>query len=84
MTAYAVTASDPDGDTLTYQWELVATCGELAEAQGGPTMHYYHEGCTAAQEAAATIRVTVSDGKGGSDTYVQSARANEGTTIQVP
>ena len=84
MTSYQVTASDPDGDTISYHWELVAPCGVLAEEDGGPTMHYYHGECTGPQEAQATIRITISDGRGGSDTYIQAARANEGSTINVP
>jgi len=55
--SYSVSASDPDGDTLTYSWDIAGntatgTNGTISFSSGGN----------------ATARVTASDGKGGTAT----------------
>jgi outer membrane protein OmpA-like peptidoglycan-associated protein len=53
------TASDPDGDPLTYEWS--ATAGRVTGT--GPTATFDSTGMT--PPASATITVRVSDGRGG-------------------
>jgi hypothetical protein len=55
----ACVASDPDGDTLTYEW--TATGGTISGE--GDTVTW----TAPAAEGSCTIGVTVSDGKGGTD-----------------
>ncbi len=57
--AIAVTASDSDGDPLSYSWS--ATSGFLTGA--GASVTYTAASCCAGVQ---TITVTVSDGRGGS------------------
>lgn len=54
------TASDPDGDPLTYEWS--ATAGRVTGT--GPTATFDSTGMT--PPASATVTVRVSDGRGGS------------------
>jgi outer membrane protein OmpA-like peptidoglycan-associated protein len=59
-TGVRATASDPDGDPLTYSWS--ASAGTISGS--GPAVTY---NCTGvAPGASATITVRVSDGRGGS------------------
>ena len=53
---FAATGTDPDGDTLTYSWDFGD--GTAAVTDQNPT----HTFLTA---ATFTVKVTVSDGKGG-------------------
>ena len=52
-------ASDPDGDTLTYEWS--ATAGRIVGT--GATVTFERTGMT--PPASATITVRVTDGRGG-------------------
>jgi outer membrane protein OmpA-like peptidoglycan-associated protein len=54
------TASDPDGDTLSYEW--TTTAGQIVGS--GPSVTFQSTGMTA--PASATITVTANDGRGGS------------------
>ena len=53
------TASDPDGDPLTYEWS--ATAGRITGT--GATVTFDSTGMT--PPASATVTVRVSDGRGG-------------------
>ena len=53
------TSSDPDGDTLTYSWDFGDTSALVSTQNASRTY---------ATEGSKTVTLTVSDGKGGSDT----------------
>lgn len=68
---YTASASDPDGDALTFSWALIGP-GSLA-ASGSSATYGATEG-----PATATLRVNVSDGRGGTasaETTVNVANA---------
>ncbi len=77
----SVTASDPDGDTLTYQWSN-STGGGIITGTGSSVTF------TAGQtEGTYTIYVTVSDGKGGSakqDVYVYVTASTQNNPPSTP
>ena len=69
---FAATASDPDGDTIAYAWDL----GDGTTDGGASPSHVY------AAAGAYTATVTVTDGNGGSavapvDVVVAAAGANQ-------
>src|SRR6202008_856034 len=79
--SFTATASDPDGDTLTYDWDYGD--GSAHSATQNPTHAY-------ATAGTYTAKVTVSDGKGGtkddtlSITVVQPNRAPTVTAGRTP
>ncbi len=60
---------DDDGDTLTYSWKLDG--GNIAESDTT-----YEYGPMPGDEGAHTIQVTVSDGKGGTDSHTWDVTVN--------
>ena len=73
----ATGSSDTDGDALTYAWEF----GDGGTGTGLTTTHTY------ADDGTYTVSVTVSDGKGGSDTksatvVIDNVAPQWGTTLQ--
>ena len=73
------TASDPDGDPLTYDWS--ATWGGLDVPVDEPTVKWI----APAEPGQATIRVEVSDGRGGSaSAEVEVEVANGGPMFKEP
>jgi len=68
--AITATASDPDGDNLTYKWST--DDGSFADNNSNPVMWTAPE----CNECTATITCTVEDGKGGSDTEEISIAVN--------
>ena len=74
--SFSATASDPDGDPLTYKWDF---CEEEVTTQGGGAAYTFYRG------GECRVRVTVTDGKGGSstgETYV-TIRTLEGDWVLV-
>ncbi len=61
-TAVSCTASDPDGDPLMYFW--LASDGELSTTEGDTNWTYW---TAPVYTGDFTISITVSDGRGGSD-----------------
>lgn len=64
----SITASDPEGAPLSFQWNV--SCGRLAGKQDGRTIEWRTDsmGCR-----SAVLSVDVSDAVGASTTYVQRA-----------
>ena len=60
------TASDPDNDSLTYDWDFGD--GEMAQGQASRNHTYQNAG-------TFTAKVTVSDGKGGTDSSTVQIKA---------
>ena len=57
-------ATDPDGDTLTYSWS--ATNGTI---EGSGLTAIWHRVISFGQVQGGTVTITVSDGRGGTDTH---------------
>ncbi|MDF3012115.1 MAG: beta-mannosidase [Cellvibrio sp.] len=62
-TATAAGSTDPDGDTLTYQWEVTNSFGSSVYSATGLTVSF-----AMAPVRLYTVKLTVSDGKGGTAT----------------
>jgi subtilisin family serine protease len=69
----ASASSDADGDTLTYNWDF----GDGTTGQGATIEHIYRWG------ADFTVTLTVSDGRGGSDTVTTTAGIGEVNDVPV-
>jgi PKD repeat protein len=65
--SFAATATDPDRDSLTYKWDF---CEEEVSTQGGGVVYTFNRG------GSCRVRVTVSDGKGGTSTGETSVTIN--------
>jgi hypothetical protein len=59
-------STDPDGDVLTYTFELTSGPGSI-DQDGSPTATYNAPSDVEGTEDTATIQVTVDDGNGGTD-----------------
>jgi peptidoglycan-associated lipoprotein len=77
MATVHATASDPDGDTLTYMW--TTTGGKLADPRASVT-HWHAE----TSPGLVTFTVTVSDGRGGtaSDRVTIEVSSGEGAGFE--
>ncbi len=66
-TFYQVTATDPDGDPLTYQWSNSNPCGTFTWNPASPIAQWFHPHPPCPDEPVhpGIISVMVSDGKGG-------------------
>ncbi len=67
MTEILCSATDPNGDPLTYKWEYYA--GSVIGS--GKKVHYASDACCGGSQ---TLTVIVSDGRGGVDTGYISIR----------
>jgi hypothetical protein len=72
-----VVASDPDGDPLTYAWTKVSGAGTTTFA----TPNAADSGVTFSAASTYVLRVTVSDGRGGSVTSDVSVTVNAGSGV---
>ncbi|MCK5292190.1 MAG: PKD domain-containing protein [Thermoplasmata archaeon] len=64
---FDVSATDPDGDTLTYSWDF----GDSTTDDGASVTHAFTEAGT------YTVTVTADDGNGGTSTQTQSITVEE-------
>lgn len=64
----SVAATDPDGDTLAYDW----TIDGIRQQENHPSLAYAWQGA-----GSSTVKVTVSDGKGGKTTLSQVIQLSE-------
>ncbi len=82
-TTYAVEATDPDGDALTFAWAFTTNCGTTSGGNA-TTATWSHPdrsiGGNCPDEAVhpGAIAVTVSDGKGGSASYTWTRGSDVG------
>lgn len=81
VTTYTVSATDPDGDALTYTWSKTTErdCGDLAA--NGPTFTWSHPHPPCPQESfhPGTITVVVDDGHGNQVTATYRFGSEPGT-----
>ncbi|HKW77585.1 MAG TPA: hypothetical protein VJQ09_00720 [Candidatus Limnocylindria bacterium] len=83
VTTYTVEATDPDGDTLTYTWTSNAFCGVFTGGNS-TTATWSHPdkslggNCPDEPVHAGAITVTVSDGKGGTDSFTWTRGSDTG------
>jgi len=84
-TTYHVEASDPDGDALTYSWTFNVTCGTTAGGNS-TTATWSHPdrsiggNCPDEPVHPGSITVTVTDGKGGQDSFTWTRGSDVGET----
>jgi hypothetical protein len=83
-TDYRVTASDPDGDSLTYQWLNSNGCGSFAFSLEKAIWEHAHPPCPKEQFHPAFITVTVSDGLGGQAIYTYTGGSLSGEIKVTP
>jgi hypothetical protein len=82
-TTYNVEATDPDGDTLTYSWSFSVTCGTTAGGNS-TTATWSHPdrsgggNCPDEPVHPGAITVTVTDGKGGQDSFTWTRGSDVG------
>lgn len=85
VTTYTVEATDPDGDPLTYTWSSNVTCGVFTGGNS-TTATWSHPdkslggNCPDEPVHPGAITVTVSDGKGGTDTFTWTRGSDIGET----
>jgi hypothetical protein len=82
----AATASDPDGNTLVYSWTQVSGPSVTLTDASGPTPSFTAPQVTRG-EADVVLRLTVSDGYGGSasdDVAIHIANVNRSPLAQAP
>jgi hypothetical protein len=80
-TSLAVTASDADGDVLTYAWTSNCVGGDSASVSGAFTSFLLPVG---ADDTSCDLVVTVSDGRGGSTTGQTTLPVGKPTAIEAP
>ncbi len=84
-TTISVTASDADGDTLSYNWSVSpSSAGSISGSGASVTF----TAANVSSNTTATISVTVSDGNGGSDSgncqVSIAASVNESAVLSIP
>ncbi len=83
VTTYTVEASDPDGDALTYAWSFNVTCGTTAGGNSTSATWSHPDrsiggNCPDEPVHPGAITVTVTDGKGGRDSYTWTRGSDVG------
>lgn len=70
QTTYTAETADPDGDQLTYEWSLSATCGifDWKPTSNVSQWLHPHPPCPTEPHHPGVIKVTVRDGRGGEAT----------------
>jgi len=79
--ALAVTASDADGDALSYAWTSTCTSGSFASPTAAATIFTLPAGAT---NTTCDVVVAVSDGRGGSTTGQTTLPVGKPVTIEAP
>ena len=71
---FTSTSSDPDGDALTQSWDF----GDSTRGGGSSIAHVFPTA------GAFTVKLTVGDGKGGSNSTTQSVTVTAGEPVGAP
>ncbi len=71
--SFSVAASDPNGDSLTYSWNF----GDGSTGSGAAPQHTY------SAPGNYSVTVTVSDGKGGTDSAVTTVTINQAISARI-
>jgi len=80
-TFYNVTATDPEGDKLTYVWTKSNPCGSFTFQDGTAVWAHPHPPCPNEEFHPGTITVVVTDGHGNAVTRTYEGGSQTGTGL---
>ncbi len=80
-TFYSVTATDPDGDTLSFVWTNSNSCGSFTYSGNQATWSHPHPPCGEETYHPSTITVIVNDGHGHEVTRTYDKGSQDSTAV---